>query len=344
MPSFPPGEFAEFNALLASAAERGLPLEPVLALLAGQAGTPRLRSALEAVRRGLKDGKPLPEALREVPEFPNGYVALVEAGHSSGRLPEVLGQASAYYSLLSRVRQRFGRLLLYLAFGALAAVLLFAGAGFFAHQLNTGIDFRDLFGSGWEDFGPMWMSTHPGQFIVYSVGGLGILGGVVFLVLALMSKGRMGYWIPLWGSVLRSRDLSLFCAVAGLRLSAGAGTLEAFRSARDAVPNRHARRLVDRAIRKLEEGATPSDALFYVRWFPRVLAWNVSLGEKRGELPKALASSARIHGAQMERGFEMLLVALGPVGILVLGNVCLVAAMAALAPFVLLFRVMQSLS
>ena len=67
MASFSPGEFAEFNALLASAAERKLPLAPVLGLLAEQAARPRLRAALESVQWGLKDGMPLPAALKAVP-------------------------------------------------------------------------------------------------------------------------------------------------------------------------------------------------------------------------------------------------------------------------------------
>ena len=104
------------------------------------------------------------------------------------------------------------------------------------------------------------------------------------------------------------------------------------------------RKRIGQAIRRLEEGATPSDALFYVRWFPRVLAWSVSLAERRGEVPQAFATQARVHGSETERAYEMLYVILGPLGMLVMGNLCFFLSLGVLTPILMILRIQQSLS
>lgn len=341
MVSFPAAEFAEFNALLATAAERGLPLEPVLALLSAQAGSSRVRAALESVHRGLRDGRPLPDALRTVPEFPPDYITLVEAGHAAGRLAEVLRHAAVYHSLRARLRARLGRVALYLGVGALAACGLMVGGAVLSERI--GVDVYDLFQM--TELAPIQeLTRHPFRTLAWALPSMLLAGVLGWLCFRFLTRFRAGYWLPFWGGILRSRDLALFCSLAALRLSAGATALDAFRSARGAVPNFHARRRIGDLIRRLEEGATVSDALFYVRWFPRTLAWGVSLGERRGDVPEVFESCARIYAGQVDRGFEMLTVALGPLGILVLGNVALFAAMSALAPMFAMIRIQQALS
>jgi general secretion pathway protein F len=318
MTAFPAAEFAEFNALLASAAERGLPLEPALALLAAQAGSPRVRAALETVHRGLRDGKPLPEALRACPEFPPDYAALVEAGLAGGRLADVLRGAATHHGLVARVGAKFRRFGIYLALGfGLALALFGVGAG-----LSGRLDHLvgDLYGfRGREESWFEWMVRNP------------------FRVLALLrfaTRRRPGYWIPLWGRLLRSRDLALFCNVMGLRLAGGATLPDALASAGAAVPNRHARRMIGKLAERSREGASLSDALFYVRWFPRTLAWSVSLGERRGELPQVFSALGKVYGSETDRAFEMLFVILTPLGLVAVGNLAFFAVFATLAPFI----------
>jgi general secretion pathway protein F len=187
------------------------------------------------------------------------------------------------------------------------------------------------------------MLQRPYLVVGLACGLLVLFTGVAVPLLAWFSRRRPGYWIPLWGRLLRARDLGLACSVLGLRLQAGATAPVALRSAAAALPNRHARRQLEEAARRVEEGASLSDALFYLRWFPRSLAWGVSLGERRGELPSVVAGFAKIYGAETERGFEMLFVLLAPLGVVALGNIAFLAAMFVLVPIFSMMQLFQGM-
>lgn len=341
MAAFSSSEFAEFNALLASAVERGLPLEPALGLLAAQARSARVRRSLEGLHQATREGQPLPAALRSTPGIPEEHAALVEAGVAAGRLAEVLRGAASYHALVAAVRHKFRRFAAYLAIGLLLSCAVCAVGGFLGFSLE-GI------GRAWYDIDnppiSAWMTRRPLLVIGAACGTLVVLSGLAFLAVAWMSRRRPGYWIPLWGRLLRARDLGLACSVLGLRLQAGTPAPAALRSAAAAVPNRYARRRLEEAARRVEEGGSLSDALFYLRWFPRSLAWGVSLGERRGELPDVVAAFARIYGAETERAFEMLFVLLAPLGIIALGNVAFLAALLILVPIFQLISYSQVLN
>jgi general secretion pathway protein F len=342
MAAFSSSEFAEFNALLASAVERGLPLEPALGLLAAQARFTRVRRSLETLHQAIREGRPLPAALRSTPGFSPEDAALVEAGVAAGRLAEVLRGAASYHALVAGVRQKFRRFLAYLAIGLLLSCAVCAVGAFLGFRVESMQPYISGIGTEAPIF---WkMAQRPLLVVGLACGTLVVLSGLAFGLAAWMSRRRPGYWIPLWGRLLRARDLALSCSVLGLRLQAGTPAPAALRSAAAAVPNRYARRRLEEAARRVEEGGSLSDALFYLRWFPRSLAWGVSLGERRGELPAVVATFARIYGAETERAFEMLFVLLAPMGIIALGNVAFLAALLILVPIFQLISYTQVLN
>jgi type II secretory pathway component PulF len=174
--------------------------------------------------------------------------------------------------------------------------------------------------------------------------GFGLLGSLYLLLQRWERGGGIGYALPAWGSIQKSRDLALFCCAAGMRLRSGSSTIDALRAARDAVANRRFRRIVDGVVRRVEEGEPLSSALFYHRFFPKTLSWGISLAEENGEVPRAFDTFAGLYTRQMERGFELFHELLTPLGILTIGNVVLLAALMILSPLWVLIRVTQSLS
>lgn len=335
MTTIPPGEFAEFNGLLASAVERGQALDPALELLATQASSPRVRTALQAVRDAMREGASLPEAIRRSGLFPPEYAAVVEAGLGADRLAPVLRHAETHHALRARIRSRFRRFALYLSIALVLAVGMLSGTGYFSRQVHASWNHLDA-----EDVGFPLRSKTLGFWLLRNhwivAAGLGaalLLGaGAAWVAVRWLSRRRAGYWIPAWGRLLKSRDLALFCSVTGLRLEAGRPLPEALGAAADSVPNLRARRLIAAVRDRVAEGGTLSDALFYRRFFPRTLAWAVSLGERRSDLPEVLRTFARIYEAGLERNFEILFMLLSPLGVVVLGNLVLLSLVGVLFP------------
>ena len=118
-----------------------------------------------------------------------------------------------------------------------------------------------------------------------------------------------------------------------IRLGAGSPLPEALADAGRSVRNAHARRRIEDLSRRVREGEGLSSALFYDTFFPRTLAWAVSMGEARGEVADIFDTFARLYAAELDRTFGLVLQILTPLGLLALGNVALFAGVLVLAPF-----------
>lgn len=333
--------FAEFNRLLASAVEGGMAPEAAVDLLAAQAGSRALRDALQSLSRDLRDGAALPDALARHPSvFPPDYCALVRAGVEGRRLPDVLRMSATYHALRARVRHKIGRLAVHLGIG----LALCAFIGIWVYVIGSGFVamFRQEVGwayeHGWvkKDFFT-WFFMNFESAMAWILGL--IFGGAAALLglAALLSTRKAGYWIPLWGRLLRSRDLSLFCVSMAMKGRAGAAPADALRISGEVLRNRHARAQVEAVRARVEEGEPLSVALHHHPWFPRTLAWAVALGEERGAVPESLETLASLYAAELERNFEAVLVFLTPLGLVFMGNVVMATVLGAMLP---LFRVM----
>lgn len=333
MKGIPPAESAELNGLLATAAERGLPLAPAMDLLAGQARRASTRDALSRVAASLRDGAALPQALEAAPGiFPPDQRALIAAGVQGGRLPDLLRHAQAWDTLRAALRRHLLRLTAYVGSGALLCFLVFGLLLLLARKL------ADIFEAlGMKELPPLtrgllWIS---GNIVPIAI-GLAIAGGLAFLFYRLARRlpwtARFLYWIPVLGRLQRSRDLATFCTIVALRLRANLPLPEALDAAAAATPNRHARRLIDEVRKRVAAGESLSSALFRRSFFPRSLCWAVSLGEERNDVPTPVDLFARIYSAELERNFETLTVMLTPVSILLLGNLVILTVVAVFAP------------
>ncbi|HLY11536.1 MAG TPA: type II secretion system F family protein [Planctomycetota bacterium] len=340
-------EFAEFNGLLGSVVEKGLPLPPALKLMSGIVRDGALRDALSMVARDLDDGIALPDALAKHPAtFPSDYCSLVRAGADSGRLPEVLRTAEILHSLRARLKARGARLLMYLLpaaaigeFVLLAAVLLAGRMG----ELNDEM-VREM-GISEKPDPILFVSSlvESGWSLLYLWPGLITLSAAGYWIVQRWSRlSWLGYLIPVWGRIQKSRDMALFAGVLGLKLRSGSSVVDSLTSGRGAVVNRKFRRLVDQLIRRTREGESLSSALFYTPFFPRTFAWGISLGEENGEVPKTIDTFTALYTAEMERNFEVLIDILTPLGILAVGNIALVSALLILAPFLMINQVSAS--
>ncbi len=331
-------EFAEFNRLLATAVERSVPVESVLDLFAGQVRSRKGREGLEAAARALRDGTPLPGALAKV--FDPEYCALVRAGHESGRLPEALRCAASYHALRARIAGKFLRFGLYVSIGLLFCVAVF-GLGIYLSKVASDISVEGhrSFWDVWREENPLvWLSEN--HWIVFGGAcGLLILGMVGALAaLAVSSRWRAGEWIPVWGRLLKSRDLTLLCTAMAMKSQGGRPLPEALEGSALALGNRYARRCVREVRQRALDGESLSTALFYQKFFPRTLAWAVAMGEERGEVSEIFGTFSRLYASELERDFEVLFLVLTPVGLLMLGNAAFCVALGVLAPFITIIK------
>lgn len=329
-------ELAEFSRMLTTAVERGIPLERAMEVIASQARTRRFRRALDQVSQALKEGDSLPDALRRSPAaFPPEYPPLVDAGIKANHLPEVLRRLETYHSLRARLSRGFARVLAYIGTGLFASLIFLTTVILLIR--NMPLTDATFWGYWWRE-PPLgsriihWVATHVTASATILISGIVLLLAGLILLKLVLTRTRLGYLLPAWGPLQKSRDLGIFCTTVALLLDTGTPAEECLGSAARAVPHRYARKQVREVQAKVAEGDTVSSALFYSRFFPRTLSWAISVGESRGDVPGALHLYAELYAAELERNFEVLHMLLTPLAVLLLGNVVVVLVLGMMEP------------
>ncbi len=335
MASVNAAEFSEFNRLLASAIERGVPVGDALVETAEQVDCALLSRGAAQAAVLARDGRPLHEAMEASPSaFPPEYCALVAAGVKGGKLAPMLQMVAAERALRARLGRGLRRILLYLIVGVVVAAGTLAALSVTAPSMRAFFEqmhMRDLpllteWALGLTE-GSVGNAVVPIALVVLAAGlGWGAVYGIV--------RTPLVFWVPLLGRVQRARELTLSCSVLALQLGAGTVLPEAIAATARAARNSSFRGALRRLGERVAEGASLSEALFYDDLFPRTLAWAVSLGEQRSDVPGVLKTFGELYGTELERDYETLLVMLTPLSILVLGNIVFFYVMAMMLPLI----------
>ena len=326
-------ELAEFNRLLATVVERGLPLEEGIELIAAETPSPAFRRALREVISSLREGASASDAFaRRADIFGSEYAAQVEVGVRTGHLPSMLRLAETHHELQARLSRQAVRLGIYVGVGTalcVAGLALFIPLAAFLGKLYLAYGMMEL---------PpptslvLWIVAHLWTIIPVFVVSVGLGWRAIQLLRRTRLGAGMEYGIPVWGAYRRRRDLSVFCTAMSLRLSAGGPLPDCLASAGDAVRNGYFRAIVRQVRERIEDGESLSTALFYQRFVPRTLSWGISLGEARGDVPEAFQAFSRTYGAEMSRDFQVVMLLMTPLAILLLGNIAMFAALSVSMP------------
>ena len=223
-------------------------------------------AAIRATAALANDGAPLSQAVSVLsPVIGN----LVAAGERFGCTKDVLRFERHYYSLAVR-KARAIRQVMFSVAAVLAAVLIPAAI---VHR---------------SDSQPASDRILLYCFDGFSWGPAGCAIVLTFLFCASISA-------PLLGACCRGRDLSLFCSAMEVALRAGVRAAKCLEFAQSFLLNPRLERSLAETHRRLQAGEPLSSALFYAPFIPRTLAWAVSIGECRGDIPRVLASFAHLY-------------------------------------------------
>lgn len=343
-------DFLLFNRLLGSAVERGIPLDAAVRLAAPGISDPPGRAALEQVAADLREGLSLPEALARQPDlFPPGYLDVVKAGTTAGRLPDMLRRVDRHERGREALRRNLMWLGMYVGGGAVLCGLVFLALIPALRALLPLTQSVDLIG-----YGPPRIPWYTRVFLAVSDHWSVLMTTVIAAVLVLATVGRgflrafnrsgAVYLLPVWGPLRKARDLGLVTATLGFRLSAGTPLPDALAAAAEAVDNRRLReRLGD--LKDLTAQGLPLTAAFEGdSFFPRALVVATASGERRGDPSETLHLFAELCAGETERRYQAVLALTTPIGILLLANgVVVLVWVAVLAPLAAVVESMGSM-
>lgn len=304
--------------------EARMPLDRALGLLEGITEKEVVQQLIEDLRRDVKEGKSLAEALQTRPEiFSRMYVNMVHAGEEGGILEQLLPKLSDFLAAADEAKRNIISSLIYplilLVVGILSVILL---------MVYVVPSFATLF----EDMG----SNIPpsAAFLLGMSNWLKSYGWtLVFIPFILwygwrqldasperrFQRDQMILSLPILGGLILQAESSRFCRTLGALLGAGIPLLKALHIARGVMENQ----VLAYSLAQIEEvvrsGTSLGKALVNEGKFPVLLAQLVIVGEESGRTAAILEQLAATFDEYVKQQTSRLVALLEPLLILVLG-------------------------
>ena len=317
-------DLLDFTTGLRTLVDARVPLDKALRLLEGITESPAMRSLVATLRRDVKEGKSLAEAMETRPDvFSRMYINIVRAGEEGGILHQLLPGLAEFLETSARNRQAVVSAMIYPVVLAVTGVIsvflllvfvipqfavMFADAG---TDIPTSAAFLLALSDGLKRYG--WL----------------LIVGVAAVLLwwrwqehderRRLRKHAGLLRVPMLGSLLLYRECAVFARTLGALLSAGIPLLRALRVAREVVGNQELVRLRGRVEEDVRGGAGLGISLEKAGVFPTLLHQLVAVGEESGRTGSILIKIADTFDQNVKNQMASLVAALQPALILVLG-------------------------
>ena len=292
-------DFLVFNQQFNTLIKAGIPILKALDLLAERAAAPRLRPILGAVRRLVREGTTLSEALQQQGVFPKVYTTSVLAGEKSGNLSGVLEYYIAYQRVTTGLRKKLIATLIYPTILVCAATLIVT------YLVTTVIPkFALLYGdlninlpAATRILLAITVTYRP--FLLAGIGIMVVLALVAF-AWSRSDKGglaleRLRMRLPLVGDILTKFQFAQFCRTLSTLLAGGTPLVQAMETAGDAISGRLVSGAITHGAKLVREGQSLHDGLASTGLVPELALEMVEVGEASGALSPMLGSVAEFY-------------------------------------------------
>ncbi len=292
-------DFLVFNQQFNTLIKAGIPILKALDLLAERAAAPRLRPILGAVRRLVREGTTLSEALQQQGVFPKVYTTSVLAGEKSGNLSGVLEYYIAYQRVTTGLRKKLIATLIYPTILVCAATLIVT------YLVTTVIPkFALLYGdlninlpAATRILLAITVTYRP--FLLAGIGIMVVLALVAF-AWSRSDKGglaleRLRMRLPFVGDILTKFQFAQFCRTLSTLLAGGTPLVQAMETAGDAISGRLVSGAITHGAKLVREGQSLHDGLASTGLVPELALEMVEVGEASGALSPMLGSVAEFY-------------------------------------------------
>jgi general secretion pathway protein F len=309
----------------------GVPIERAIAasepLVQG-----RLAAHLGDVRKMIREGRPVAQALEAFPEtFARSVVGMVRAGESGGSLAAACEAAADQLEESSRLESRVRAALAY------PALILLVGLATVSVMGTVVVPrFAELIGDLGAELPPSTRALMAASALLERFGLLVVAGSVAGLFVAAhrlrspdarMRLDRLLLRTPLVGDIRLGFASARTCRALGGMLETGMPLLQALDAAGDATGDLEVARRLKAVRSAVARGARLTDALEAERALDASSVQLVGVGETSGRLGPMVSRAAEVAAERAERSLRTAVALLEPLLVLVLGVlVALVAA------------------
>jgi type IV pilus assembly protein PilC len=293
------GDFLVFNQQLNTLIKAGIPILKALDLLSERAAAQRLRPVLGEVRRLVREGTPLSEALEQQGVFPKVYTVSILAGEKSGNLSGVLEYYIAYQRVTTGFRKKLIATLIY------PIILICAATGIVTYLVSSVIP---KFAGLYNDLNINLPQATQILIAVTVTYRPYLLAGIVLLVLLVaatfgwaqtdqggLALERIRMRLPLVGETITKFQFAQFCRTLSTLLAGGTPLVQAMETAGGAIQSRLVSGAVMQSAHLVREGQSLHSSLASTGLVPDLALEMVEVGEASGSLSAMLSSVAEFY-------------------------------------------------
>jgi type IV pilus assembly protein PilC len=309
-------DFLIFNQQFNTLIKAGLPIMKALDLLAERAAAPRLRPILGEVRKSVREGALLSEALVAQGSFPPVYVTAVTAGERSGNLTGVIDQYITYLRVSTGFRRALVTALIYPAILVVAVTLVLSYLVTYAMP-----KFSELYG----DLGiPLPKITQivlglaiplRNYFLVFA-GTAALLAFVIFVWTRTERGALMIDSIKprIWGfgDIWLKSQIAQFVRTLATLLAGGTPLVSALETSSSAIGSRLIATSVKSSADRVREGESLHVSLAQTRLVPELALEMIEVGEASGALAAMLTSVAEFYEEEVSTRLQRALIWISP--------------------------------
>ena len=292
-------DFLVFNQQFNTLIKAGIPILKSLDLLAERAAAPRLRPVLGQVRRLVREGTTLSDALEQQGVFPKVYTVSVLAGEKSGNLSGVLEYYIAYQRVSTGLRKKLIATLIY------PAILICAATLIVTYLVSSVIP---RFATLYNDLNvnlptaTRILLTVTVTYRPYMLAAIALLVGLAVAAFAWSrtDKGgltleRLRMRLPLVGEILTKFQFAQFCRTLSTLLAGGTPLVHAMETAGEAIRGRLVSGAIAQGAKLVREGQSLHNALASTGLVPELALEMIEVGEASGALSPMLGSVSEFY-------------------------------------------------
>ena len=292
-------DFLVFNQQFNTLIKAGIPILKALDLLSERAAAERLRPVLGEVRRLVREGTTLSEALEQQGVFPKVYTVSVLAGEKSGNLSGVLEYYIAYQRVTTGFRKKLISTLIY-------PIILISAATFIVTYLVSSV--IPKFAGLYTDLNitlPQATRILIAVTVTYRVYLLSTIAVLVVLAAAAfawsqsaqggLAMERIRMRLPLIGETITKFQFAQFCRTLSTLLTGGTPLVQAMETAGGAIRSRLISGAIAKGAQSVREGQSLHNSLSSTGLVPDLALEMIEVGEASGSLSAMLASVAEFY-------------------------------------------------
>jgi type IV pilus assembly protein PilC len=320
-------DFLIFNQQFNTLIKAGLPILKALELLSERVASPRLRPVLSEVRRRVREGALLSEAMAEQGSFPRVYTTSVLAGEKSGNLSGVLDYYISYQRVTTGIRKKLIAALVY------PAILVFAAISIVSYVVAFVIP---QFARLYADMN-ITLPLATRILISFAVGFRPYLLGILAILVAAgvaiyfwsrtdaggVAVDRVKIKLPFVGDTWIKFQIAQFCRTLSTLLTGGTPLVQALDTSANAITSRLVSDAVRDSAKLIREGQSLHAGLSSTGIFPKLALEMTEVGEASGALSPMLTSVAEFYEEEVNTRTATMVSLIEPAILIFMGGIVL---------------------